>query len=50
MNNNNNDKKNNQFRDLNSAFTLDIFELDAKYLDWIGGGANSDIDEPVVPR
>lgn len=50
MNNKNNDKNNNQFADLKRVATQDILELDAKYLDWIGGGTGSVIDGPVTPR
>ncbi len=47
MNNKNNDKNKLNFVDFNSKLATDIFEIDAKYLDYIGGGAGGDVAGPI---
>ena len=43
-----NDKNNNDFADVNGVDTANIFELDAKFLEVVGGGAGSEFAGPVV--
>ena len=42
-----NDKNNNDFADFNGLGTANIFELDAKFLEVIGGGASGEFESPT---
>ena len=42
-----NDKNNNDFADFNGIDTANIFELDAKFLEIVGGGAGSEFEGPI---
>ena len=42
-----NDKNDNAFADFSALDTANIFELDAKFLEMIGGGARGEFESPT---
>ena len=40
--------KNSDFASATHGVDADIYELDRKYLDFIGGGVNSDSEAPII--
>ena len=42
-----NDKNNNDFADFIALDPANIFELDAKFLEIVGGGAGSEFEGPI---